>query len=261
MGRTVIVGDVHGCAQELAALLDRVAFALGDRLVFVGDLIARGPDSLGVLDIARTTGAVIVRGNHEEKILSWRAKKQSHLRGIGKRPDPLGRTHARVARALRPSDWALLTTSPCFYDLPEHGARVVHAGLLPGIPIEDQKRQTLMRIRSVSARGEWQEKGNGGGHVLWGELYRGPPHIVFGHNAMPLPQLHEWATGLDTACVYGGQLTAMVLAEGQPIPRGKEALGTLVSQPAARVYFDWKKAGTGGGSNAPRSESKHERVA
>jgi hypothetical protein len=238
--RTVIVGDVHGCARELDALLDRIAFSLGDRLVFVGDLIARGPDSLGVLDIARTTGAVIVRGNHEEKILSWRAKKQSHLRGIGKRPDPLGRTHARVARSLRPIDWTLLATSPCFYDLPEHGARVVHAGILPNVPFEDQKRQTLMRIRNVSARGEWLEKGNGGSE-LWGKLYAGPPHIVFGHNAMPDPQLHRWATGIDTACVYGGRLTAMVLDEGQRIPRGRDALGVLVSQPAARVYFDWKK--------------------
>src|SRR3954468_22083686 len=107
MGRTIIVGDVHGCRAELDALLDRVAFTTGDRLVFVGDLIARGPDSAGVLDIARRTGAVIVRGNHEEKILSWRAKKHAHARGLGKRPEPLGRTHARVTRKLRKVDWTL----------------------------------------------------------------------------------------------------------------------------------------------------------
>src|SRR5579883_3083407 len=117
MGRTVIVGDVHGCAAELDALLVRVAFSLGDRLVFVGDLIARGPDSLGVLDIARRTGAVLVRGNHEEKILRWRAEKLSHARGMGERPDALGRTHAKVARAMRTVDWTLLATSPVFYDL------------------------------------------------------------------------------------------------------------------------------------------------
>src|SRR5204863_3459965 len=113
MGRTIIVGDVHGCRDELDALLDKVAFTMGDRLVFVGDLIARGPDSLGVLDIARHTGAEIVRGNHEEKLLAWRAKKHAHARGHGKRPDALGRTHAKVARALRKSDWRLLTASSC----------------------------------------------------------------------------------------------------------------------------------------------------
>ena len=234
MGRTVIVGDVHGCAAELDALLDRVAFSTGDRLVFVGDLIARGPDSLGVLDIARQTGAVIVRGNHEEKLLRWRSKKQSHAKGLGKRPDPLGRVHAKVVRSMRPVDWPMLAASPLSFDRPEHGARVVHAGVLPGVPFDDQKRQAMMRIRSVGARGEWLEKG---GRVLWGALYDGPPHIVFGHNAMPEPQLHEWATGIDTACVYGGRLTAMVLHHREPIPRGRDARKLLVSHPAKRAYW------------------------
>ena len=251
MARTIIVGDVHGCARELDALLDRVAFCLGDRLVFVGDLVARGPDTLGVLDIARTTGAVSVRGNHVEKLLDWRAKKQRHAKGMGKRPDPLPRMHALIARALRPIDWTLLATSPCFYDLPEHGARVVHAGLQPGVPIDEQKRQTLMRIRTVDARGAWQDKG-GGGHVLWGELYEGPPHIVFGHNAMREPQLHAWATGIDTSCVYGGALTAMVLREGEKIPRGREARRLLVSQAASAAYYTGKKSA---------AQPKHERVA
>ena len=96
-----------------------------------------------------------------------------------------------------------------------------------------------MRIRCVDARGDWLEKG---GSVLWGELYAGPPHVVFGHNARPEPQLHEWATGLDTACVYGGRLTAMVLAAGEPIPRGKDAKRLLVSVAARRAYFEGKKS-------------------
>ena len=240
MGRTIIVGDVHGCAEELDALLDRLAFSLGDRLVFVGDLIARGPDSLGVLDIARRTGAVVVRGNHEEKLLSWRAKKHAHGRGLGKRPDPLPRMHAKVARAFRKVDWTLLATAPTFCDLPEHGARVVHAGVVPGIAWDEQDRQALMRIRTVSARGEWAAEA-GKGAVLWGSLYEGPPHVVFGHNAMKEPQLHAWATGLDTSCVYGGRLTAMVLPEKQPIPRGEAARALLVSFPARRAYYVQKK--------------------
>ena len=69
--RTVIVGDVHGCRRELEQLLERIRFSNGDRLVFVGDLVARGPDSLGVLDIVRRTGALVVRGNHEQKLLDW----------------------------------------------------------------------------------------------------------------------------------------------------------------------------------------------
>ena len=85
MGRTVLVGDVHGCPEELEALLHEVHFDTGDRLVLVGDVLARGPDSIGVLDIVRRTGAVLVRGNHEDKILRWRAAKLRHARSLGDR--------------------------------------------------------------------------------------------------------------------------------------------------------------------------------
>ncbi len=223
LGRTVIIGDAHGCAFEVEALLDRVHFGSGDRLVFVGDLVARGPDSLGVLDIARRTGAVIVRGNHEQKLLDWYADGDVTL----------GRIHLDLARALRPVDWTLLATSPLSVELPEHGLVVVHAGIEPGIPLDHQHRQTLLTIRTVKSDKRQR---------LWGELYAGPPHVVFGHNALPGLQLHPWATGLDTGCVYGGRLTALVLDPSEKVPRSIfRRQAKLVSQAARRVYFDARK--------------------
>src|SRR5580692_7866895 len=106
MGRTLIVGDVHGCRAELEALLDVIRFTTGDQLVLVGDLLARGPDSLGVLDVVRRVGALFVRGNHEEKLLTWHREKIASTRGGGE-PSPLGRMHGEVARALRPIDWSM----------------------------------------------------------------------------------------------------------------------------------------------------------
>jgi hypothetical protein len=235
MGRTIIVGDVHGCRRELEALLDRVDFRAGDRLVFVGDLVARGPDSLGVLDVARNTGAIVVRGNHEQKLLAWREARLARLRGETPREVKLGPVHQEVARALRPVDWSLLETSPYWVDLPEHGARVVHAGVQPGVPIHRMKPSTLMRIRTVEPSGRPSPRD---GAILWGARYVGPPHVVFGHNAAPGLQLHRWATGLDTGCVYGGRLTAMVLGDEQKIPLAYAARrGLLVSQAAARMYY------------------------
>lgn len=237
--RTIIVGDVHGCRSELEALLDRVAFASGDRLIFVGDLVARGPDSLGVLDVARRTGAVVVRGNHEQKLLDWRASRTAWMRGEAAAKAPIGRMHRDIARALRPVDWKLLETAPLFVDLPEHGARVVHAGVVPGLAIDAQNPETLMRIRTVRVSSkETRGKRGKAANVLWGKIYVGPPQVVFGHNAAPGLQLHPWATGLDSGCVYGGHLTAMVLAEGQKIPRGIAARrAVLVSEPATRIWF------------------------
>ena len=231
MAKTVIVGDVHGCRDELCILLDRVAFSSGDTLVFVGDLVARGPDPLGVLDIARETGAVVVRGNHEHKLVTWFENGQAER-------DPhrlkLPRLHRDLARMLRPVDWTLLCTSPLYLDLDEHGTRVVHAGVDPLVSWAQQDEETLMRIRTVRA--------DNGARILWGRAYLGPPHIVFGHNASPGLQLHAWASGIDTGCVYGGRLTAFVLGPKQRIPKlvsmRKEL---LVSVPARRVYYDFTR--------------------
>ena len=223
--RTIVVGDVHGCRQELETLLERVSFTSGDRLVFVGDLVARGPDSLGVLDVVRRTGAVVVRGNHEQKLLDWRATR---TRPAAEQVS-LGKLHLEVAEALRPVDWVLFETSPLFLDLPDHELRVVHAGLVPGVPMGAQDPATLMRIRTVPSAS---------GPVLWGERYAGAPHVVFGHNAPAGLQLHPWATGLDSGCVYGGALTALVLASGEPVPQALPARrARLVSVKAERVWF------------------------
>lgn len=237
--RTIIVGDVHGCAGELDALLDAVAFTSGDRLVFVGDLVARGPDSLGVLDIVRRTGAVVVRGNHEQKLLEWQDARERWIRGEETDKPPIGKMHRDIARSLRPVDWTLIATSCLWLDLPEHALRVVHAGLDPKLPFQKQKVDTLLRIRTVpkpvGRRGER--------HELWGTSYAGPPHVVFGHNAAPGLQVHPWATGLDTGCVYGGRLTAMVLGEKQKVPRGAGARReVLVSVPARKMWFQPARA-------------------
>jgi hypothetical protein len=236
MSRTIIVGDVHGCRRELEILLERIAFVSGDRLIFVGDLIARGPDSLGVLDIVRRTGALVVRGNHEQKLLTWKEAKEARLRGEPARDVKLGPIHAAIAAELRPVDWSLLETSALWIDLPEHGARIVHAGVEPGVPIERIPPAVLMSIRTVDPDGRANERS---GAALWGARYTGPPHVVFGHNAAPGLQLHRWATGLDTGCVYGGRLTAMVLGEGMKIPTSiPHRQRLLASQPALRVYFE-----------------------
>jgi hypothetical protein len=228
--RTVIVGDVHGCTGELQELLERTRFAEGtDRLVLVGDLVARGPDSAGVLELVRRLGARAVRGNHDDKLLAAQ-------RGV----KALGPDHERVAQSLTEEDWRTLEAMPLWIDLPEHDVRVVHAGVLPGVDLDRTPPEALLTIRTVRSRGRWSDEPDAG--PLWGSLYHGPPHVVFGHHARPEPQLHEWATGLDTGCVYGGRLTALVLDPGEPVPRGEAVRALLQSVPAMRKYYGGKGA-------------------
>jgi hypothetical protein len=228
MRRTVIIGDVHGCTGEVESLLERVRFEEGtDRLVFVGDLLVRGPDTHGILALVRRLGGRAVRGNHEEKLLAWHHRKK-----------PLGPDHERVARQLSDDEWRMLDALPLWLDLSEHGARIVHAGVVPGVAVERVPAEALLKMRTLDARGDWSDEADAG--PLWGEEYTGPPHVVFGHHARAEAQLHPWATGLDTGCVYGGKLTALVLDEGEPVPRGEAVRGLLKSVPALRKYFGGK---------------------
>jgi diadenosine tetraphosphatase ApaH/serine/threonine PP2A family protein phosphatase len=220
--RTIIVGDVHGCANELERLLNRVNFSCGDHLVLVGDLIARGPDSRGVLRIVRETGASFVRGNHEARVLALRNDLTSHL------------MHARLAAELGTADLALLDGAPLWLALRAHNVVVVHAGIRPDLGMYAQHDHDLLNLRHVK---------QGDAQTLWGALYHGPAHIVFGHHALAGLQLHPFATGLDTGCVYGKALTALVLAEDQPVPQNLAARRKhLVSVKASRVYFDPKSS-------------------
>ncbi len=90
-------------------------------------------------------------------------------------------------------------------------------------------------MRTVDSHGRWSDDRDKG--TLWGARYSGPPHVIFGHNAGEEPQLHPWATGIDTGCVYGRRLTGMLLEPGERVPRGKAAREKLVSVRARRSYF------------------------
>jgi Calcineurin-like phosphoesterase len=216
--RTLIVGDVHGCLDELLALLARVGRAPGDRVVLVGDLCAKGPDSAGVVRWARASGADAVLGNHDAHVL--RA-----VRGEAK----VGPAHRAVAETLGTADIAWLELRPLWLRLDGAAERphvVVHGGLVPGIPLEQQTRDHLLNLRSITALGEPSKRIDG---VPWASLWRGPEHVVFGHDAVRGLQRHPFATGLDTGCVYGRELTALVLPAGE-----------LISVPAARAYAPMK---------------------
>lgn len=219
-GRTIIVGDLHGCRDELDSLLEWVGFGAGDRLVVVGDLATRGPAPRATVRLLRQLGAVGVRGNHEDRLLA-------RIDGRLARRDPYQGIVSRAARELRDKDVEWLRALPLWLDLPEHGLTVVHAGLVPGVPIREQRPETLMYLRTLEHEGE---------RVPWAEAYDGPPHVVFGHHAVLGLQVHRAATGIDTACVYGGRLTALVLRRGEHPPPVRDRLDALVSVPARRSY-------------------------
>src|SRR5262245_14491382 len=235
MGRTLIVGDVHGCAAELGRLLEALAPGADDRVLFVGDLVARGPDSRGVLALYRAVRGRSVLGNHEARLLEAR-----RARIAGKKRPRLAPPDYALLHQLREADWALLAELPLRWPLPEHDACIVHAGVVPELGLDAQDPWTLTHIRSLDPKGRPSERHD---QEPWAAHYHTGPHIVFGHNSRVGLQLQPRATGLDTGCVYGGRLSALVLAAGQQIPADPEQRRALVhSVPASRRYYAGKSS-------------------
>jgi serine/threonine protein phosphatase 1 len=193
MSRTILVGDVHGCWDELRDLLDRVALTADDTLVSVGDLVDRGPAPGPVVDLFRTRpNTVTVCGNHERK----------HVRGVLSRSQEIARIQLgdRYEEAV-----AWMSGLPYHWETPE--VRVVHAALLPGVPVADTPDDVLCGTTSGTARLEKRL-----GTVRWHEQYEDPVPVVFGHHVVEEPLVREGRFyGIDTGACHGMALTALIL--------------------------------------------------
>jgi predicted phosphodiesterase len=215
--RTLVIGDVHGCLEELRALVAKAGATEDDDIVLVGDLVAKGPDSVGVVAWARERGAAAVLGNHDEHVLQARAGN-AHAK----------EHHQKVAAALSAADADWLAARPLWVPLSAGGKPhvVIHGGMVAGVAVEKQEREHLIAMRSITADGRPTKRIEG---TPWGAVWTGPEHVVFGHDAIRGLQQHPFATGLDTGCVYGRELTALWLPAHE-----------LVSVPARRAYAAMK---------------------
>lgn len=265
-GRVVIVGDVHGMRKSLETLLDKVGFDRhkGDQLILVGDLVNKGPDSPGVVDLAMKLGARAVRGNHENAVLHASAEievtrdKQQTSGGFpGSSAIPgnpevdqfsgtLQGSEASVTNGLSTShsaatlstalalskpqlDWLAALPLILRVELPHSLTSslgdtlvIAHAGLVPGIPLEEQDPYAVMHMRSlVRAAGDEDkfiasEAPGEESWVMqwdqWQDKLTSKTTVIFGHDAKRRLQMGRYAIGLDTACLYGHQLSAMVIA-------------------------------------------------
>ncbi|KAL1917167.1 uncharacterized protein VTP21DRAFT_4823 [Calcarisporiella thermophila] len=227
-GRLVFIGDVHGCVKELNQLLEKLEFnPTRDKLVLTGDLVSKGPDSLGVLSRAAELGAICVRGNNDDKVIRWKV----FLDGLPDREmqeylDPndvpldlkLNSDHELIARIMDDSTFQYLISCPLILDVPSFGIYVVHGGLMPGIPLRDQVPYDVMNMRNIKKNGKPTKSKNKGRSwsKVWNEAQIGnenPRTVVYGHQASRGLNIKKFSIGIDTGCVYGGELTAYVLPE------------------------------------------------
>ena len=230
--RTILIGDIHGCLEEFDELVKVLSYDKeSDRLILLGDLIDRGPDSVGVVARAREMDLECVMGNHDYKFLKW-------WKSVGSQADVYGK-HPHYTQ-FSDEDINYIARMSSYIKLEKENTIVVHAGLRPGIPLEKQIKDDLYYIRymddnkkfvSLKKINNLGSKQAAGAH-FWTEYWKGPENIIYGHNvhSHETPLIEEVVPGvtcygLDTGACFGGKLTAMILETKE-----------IVQVPAKRVY-------------------------
>ncbi len=229
-----IIGDVHGCREELDALLAALGYVKvdgvhrhpeGRQALFLGDLVDRGPDSPGVLARAmamvRAGTALCVPGNHDVKLLKkLRGKNVRIKHGLA---ETLAQLEAQP-EAFKAEAAEFIDGLVSHLVLDEGKLVVAHAGLK-----ESLQGRASGAVRQFALYGETTGEIDAFGLPVrhdWARSYRGRAMVVYGHT--PVPQA-EWVNGticIDTGCVFGGKLTALRYPERE-----------LVSVPAATMYY------------------------
>jgi protein phosphatase len=233
-----LIGDLHGCCDELERLLGLLGYeksaagvyahSAGRKAVFLGDLVDRGPRILDAVKLVRAMveagSALCVPGNHDMKLmrkLRGRDVKVTHgLERSQAEIDALPETE-RGPFAAGLADF--LDGLVSHYVLDDGKLVVAHAGLR-----EDMQGRGSGKVRDFclygETTGETDEFGLPVGHN-WAAEYRGRAAVVYGHTPVPEPQWLNHTINIDTGCVFGGKLTALRYPEME-----------LVSVPAAQVY-------------------------
>ena len=236
-----VIGDVHGCRVELEQLLTELGYLLvrddegrpvdaghpdGRRAVFVGDLVDRGPDSPGVLRLVMgmvgAGHALAVPGNHENKLVrALRGRNVTISHGLETTLAQLQSEPEEFRRQVEDFCYGLVS----HYVLDDGNLVVAHAGLK-----EQLHGRSSARVRDFALYGETTGETDEFGLPVrhpWATEYRGRATVLYGHTPVREP---EWINGtlcLDTGCVFGGRLTALLYPERE-----------LVSVPAARTYYE-----------------------
>ena len=213
MKRTIIIGDLHGCLDELDELIQQVQYKPGtDSLYFLGDIINRGPHSKEAFQRVIDLDAISIIGNHEWHILEAVRQKRSDFR-LEKLQQEFGSDFKTYLNEIR--NWPLFIEKDDFI--------LVHGGLIPGRRLEESEPHILVSIRTWDGVGKDL---NNSQDPPWFEHYHQEKLVVFGHWAKLEGVVRKNVIGLDTGCVYGKKLTALILPERR-----------LVSVAARKNYY------------------------
>jgi polynucleotide kinase-phosphatase len=261
-----IIGDIHGCYEELTQLLGRLGYAIqviqngergivveppaGRRAVFLGDLVDRGPNSPDVLRLVmgmvEAGTAICVPGNHEAKLLrKIRGKDVQLTHGLAQTVEQLDRETPEFRERVAKFIDALVS----HYVLDDGKLVVAHGGMRA-----DYAGRASGRVREFALYGDTTGEIDEFGlpvRLNWAADYRGRAAVVYGHTPVREPEWLNNTINVDTGCVFGGALTALRYPERE-----------LVSVTAAHTYYEPARPFLPQEEHAPRltAQQRHDEL-
>ncbi len=235
-----IIGDIHGCFDELVKLLEKLGYEIsnqpngktiikhpqGRKAVFVGDYVDRGPKVVEVLrlvmEMHKKGVAICVPGNHDTKLArALRGKNVNRTHGLAESLAQL----EKESEAFKIDIAEFIDGLVSHYVLDNGKLVVAHAGMK-----KEFQGRASGRVREFSLYGETTGETDEFGFPVrlnWAEEYRGDANVVYGHTPVAEPQWINRTINIDTGCVFGGNLTALRYPEKE-----------LVSVPAYQTYYE-----------------------
>ena len=229
-----IIGDVHGCYDELLDLLSELGYNTqgipvhpqNRQAVFLGDLVDRGPASDRVLELAmdmtKAGSALCIAGNHENKLMrALRGNPVQVSHGLAGTLEQIGERDSQF----REQALQFLSDLTEHYMLDNGRLAVAHAGVL-----EQYQGRLSGRIKEFCLYGQTTGETDEWGlpeRQDWAQDYRGRTAVVYGHTPVSTPRWTNQTINIDTGCVFGGRLTALRYPERE-----------IVSVNARRTYYE-----------------------
>jgi bis(5'-nucleosyl)-tetraphosphatase (symmetrical) len=212
--RTIIYGDIHGCLNEFQALRKELNLTKDDREISVGDLLDRGPMSNEVLSYARENSIELVLGNHEYKYIRYQRHHEAFVQRGKANPMRFNEDKMKIFENISAEDMAYLETAPFYKKIDK--LTVLHAGITNRIDLNAAQEKELKAVTMIRTLDEEHKPLVYGQTVwnsnFWSEVYDGNQGvIVYGHEAHSKVKKDKHAIGIDTGCVYGNKLTALIV--------------------------------------------------
>lgn len=230
--RFILIGDVHGCIDELKILISECKLNTGDYIFFLGDLINKGPNSIGVLNyvlfLSEYYNVKLIIGNHEEKLLRFLHNKKYNLKAFNQMN--LQFDYYELEKNISPQILNFLEKGYFSYRIPELDILLIHGGLTKNCKLdfktnnyrynlhsqgEFKELKLITMTRYLDKNGKFVALGNEDENSkFWAEDYEGKFGLVFfGHHVFlnDEPKNFKNAIGLDGGCVFGGYLFAYIL--------------------------------------------------